>query len=322
MYIYIVAHQLLSTWPASSRKLGTVSAVSFDNAGNVVVFHRGDHVWNAQTFNDRNRYQPPQNQPIRENTIIAFDRNTGIIEYEWGKDTFFMPHGLLIDQEGNTWVTDVALHQVMKYGPKNRTHPELVLGSRFQPGKGNKFCKPTAVAVLPEGDFFVADGYCNARILKYSKNGEMILSWGQSSFGGVAFDVAPENFFAIPHALTLAADKGLLCVADRENGRVQCFGTAEGKFHSQYHSPIIGDRLFSVAYAPINGGQLYVVNGPQLTPDGGAHIVGGYVIEMKTKNVIARFGKMDNPHDIIVSADGREVSSFVHINLIYKTHCD
>lgn len=296
-----------STWPTSSRTLGVVSAVSFDNANNVVVFHRSDHVWNQNTFDERNRYQPSPNQPIRDNTIIAFDRITGNVTYEWGNDMFFMPHGLLIDHEDNTWVTDVALHQVMRFGPKNRTHPELVLGARFQPGKKDKFCKPTAVAVLPEGDFFVADGYCNSRILKYSKAGEVILSWGTSSFTGIAFDVAPENFFAVPHALTLAADQGLLCVADRENGRVQCFYTKEGKFHSQYHSPIVGDRLFSVAYAPINGGQLYVVNGPQLRNDGGEHIVGGFVIEMKTKNVIAKFGRMENPHDIIVSPDGREV---------------
>lgn len=302
------AHKVQVTWPTPTRKLGVVSAVSFDNDGNVVVFHRDDHVWNQATFDDKNQYAQPQNTPIRDNTIIAFDKNTGNVVYEWGKDLFFMPHGLHIDKDGNTWVTDVALHQVMKFGAKNRTHPELVLGTRFQPGKLNKFCKPTAVAVLPDGDFFVSDGYCNARILKYSKSGEIILSWGVSSFGGVAYDVAPENFFAIPHALVLAADLDLLCVADRENGRVQCFNTKEGKFHSQYHSPIVGDRLFSMAYAPINGGRLYVVNGPELHEDA-VHIVAGFVIEMKTQQVISKFGHMENPHDIIVSPDGKEVRS-------------
>lgn len=297
------AHKWQKSWPTQSRKLGVVSAVTFDPAGNLVVFHRSDHVWNQATFDNANRYAQSQNSPIRENTIIAYDRKTGNVVYEWGKDLFFMPHGLHIDQEGNTWVTDVALHQVMKFSPTNRTHPELVLGIRFQPGTSNKFCKPTGVAVLPDGDFFVADGYCNARILKFSKAGEMILSWGKSSFGGIAMDVAPENYFAVPHALTLAADQDLLCVADRENGRVQCFRTKEGFFHSQYHSPLIGDRLFSVAYAPINGGQLYVVNGPQSSP----HDVGGFVMNMKTKQVISKFGPMENPHDIVVTPDGREV---------------
>lgn len=126
---------------------------------------------------------------------------------------------------------------------------------------------------------------------------------------GIAYEHAPSNFFAIPHALTLASDLNLLCVADRENGRVQCFHTKNGTFHSQYHSGIIGDRLFSVAYAPINGGQLYVVNGPQNPQT--YHEVSGFVIDMKTQEVISKFGSkeqpLENPHDIVVTPDGREV---------------
>lgn len=97
-----------------------------------------------------------------------------------------MPHGLTIDHEDNAWVTDVALHQVFKFGPHgSNDKPLLTLGTAFIPGVGDaKFCKPTSVAVLENGDFFVADGYCNARILKYDKAGNKILSWGQNSFSG------------------------------------------------------------------------------------------------------------------------------------------
>lgn len=226
-----------------------------------------------------------------------------------------MPHGLTIDQEGNVWVTDVALHQVMKFNAKGYMKtPEITLGTAFKPGPSrSQFCKPTAVAVLPDGQFFVSDGYCNTRILKYSKDGTLIKVWGQNSFQGLAFDVAPENYFAIPHALTLVPELNLLCVADRENGRVQCFHTSNGTFHSQYHSPIIGDRLFSVAYAPIEGGQLFVVNGPMLPPKPEHYNeVRGYVIDMKTKKVVGKLDhKFSNPHDIIVSPDGMEVTIFL-----------
>ena len=219
-----------------------------------------------------------------------------------------MPHGITIDYENNIWVTDVALHQVMKFKKGNNT-PLMVLGKAFLPGKIDKFCKPTAVAVLPNGDFFVADGYCNARIIKYSKNGEIILEWGRNIFQGEQLGLAPENYFAIPHALTLALDLGLVCVADRENGRVQCFNVTTGTFHSQYHSPLIGDRLFSVAYHAGNGGRLYVVNGPdQFKPP---DRVMGFIIDMQTKKVISKIspinGSLGNPHDIIVSNDGIEV---------------
>lgn len=165
--------------------LGSVSAVSFDNAGNVVVFHRGNHIWDASTFSLNNIYMPRNKGPVADRTIVAFDRRTGNIAYEWGDKMFYMPHGLTIDHENNVWITDVALHQVMKFGPNNRTKPDLILGEAFVPGNRlPRFCKPTAVAILPTGDFFVADGYCNARIIKYSRNGEMLLTWGQSSFQG------------------------------------------------------------------------------------------------------------------------------------------
>lgn len=168
---------------------------------------------------------------------------------------FYMPHGLTIDHEDNVWVTDVALHQVFKFGPRGSDDkPLMKLGTAFTPGSNKTtFCKPTSVAVLENGDFFVADGYCNARILKYSKDGQRILSWGQNTFSGTSYDVAPQNFFAIPHALTLVPEQELVCTADRENGRIQCFFWSNGTFHSQYHSQLIGDRLFSMDYTPAQG---------------------------------------------------------------------
>lgn len=91
-----------------------------------------------------------------------------------------MPHGLTIDYYNNIWLTDVALHQVFKYDSTG-TDILLVLGVKFEPG-GDKshFCKPTSVAVLPNGDFFVADGYCNSRIVKYSKSGSILMEIGTS----------------------------------------------------------------------------------------------------------------------------------------------
>lgn len=289
-----------------------MSAVTFDPKGNVVIFHRGNHIWNSQSFSVDNIYVDRNKGNIIDNTVIAFNHKTGEVIYEWGKNMFYMPHGLTIDHEYNVWVTDVALHQVMKFSSNNMkidTNPLLVLGTAFKPGNGrDTFCKPTSVAVLPNGEFFVADGYCNARIIKFSKDGNRILKWGENSFQGTPKAIAPENFFAVPHGLTLASDKNLICVADRENGRVQCFRTVDGSFHSQYHSPLIGDRLFSVSYAPIDGGQLFVVNGPVVKM---FHEISGFIISMSTGEVISKFSpnntQFSNPHDIVVSKDGKEV---------------
>ncbi|XP_034104489.1 peptidyl-alpha-hydroxyglycine alpha-amidating lyase 1 [Drosophila albomicans] len=303
-------------WPANDVKLGAVTAVSLDGAGHVVIFHRVDRIWNSITFNNSHVYQERNKGPIKQNTVLGLEPETGKVLYEWGKNFFYMPHGLTIDPEENVWVTDVALHQVFKFPPRGvGGQPLLSLGTAFQPGAGKrKFCKPTAVAVLNNGDFFVADGYCNSRIVKYSKEGEQILVWGQNSFSGYSYDVSPVNFFAIPHALTLVPELELLCAADRENGRVQCFYSNNGSFHSQYHNPLIGDRLFSMAYTPSAGGQLVIVNGPTgelgISPQH-YNEVHGFVMSMRTSKLISKFGpnnlEFQNPHDVAVTADGNAI---------------
>ncbi len=63
-----------------------------------------------------------------------------------GGGMFYLPHGMTIDHHGNTWVTDVAMHQVFKFRP-NSLYPSITLGQRFQPGQlPGYLCKPTAVA--------------------------------------------------------------------------------------------------------------------------------------------------------------------------------
>jgi peptidylamidoglycolate lyase len=78
------------------------------------------------------------------------------------------------------------------------------------------------------------------------------------------------------------------------------FSWVDGKFHSQYHSPAVGDRLFSVDYA---NNSLFVVNGPE----GQDREVAGYVFDMNTGDVSGKFGTFLDPHDIAVTSDAREV---------------
>lgn len=182
---YVFAdYKKVDNWPTQSRKLGAISAVALDVYKNVVVFHRHDRIWNSETFDiATNVYKKRNLGPITDNTLVTFDRESGNVISEWGKNMFYMPHGLHIN--GNYYyITDVALHQVFRFNIKNSTTiPELTLGEAFKPGKSSKlFCKPTSVASLENGDFFVADGYCNSRILKFNYNGEKILEARQNKF--------------------------------------------------------------------------------------------------------------------------------------------
>ncbi|CAH2102124.1 unnamed protein product [Euphydryas editha] len=294
------APQWTPNWPDSSIKMGQVSGVALDQSGRLLVFHRATNVWDLNTFSDRNVYQGIGDPPIAQPTILVLNETGELID-SWGQDLFYIPHGITVDNKGNVWVTDVALHQVFKFTPENRTKPALVLGEKFIPGDDDEhFCKPSAVAVLSSGDFFVADGYCNTRIIKFAADGTKILQWGKR-FGSGPF------VLRVPHALALAEERGELCAADRENGRVACFRADSGAFSAAFHSWLVGPRLFSVAYSPLHGGRLYIVNGP--TARAGVP-VRGYVIDYTSGKLIQTFAPKDgfsNPHDIVVSADGSAV---------------
>lgn len=61
--------------------------------------------------------------------------------------------------------------------------PSLTLGKEFSPGTSNDhFCKPTDVAVSQSGVFFVADGYCNSRIMKFDKDGKFLAKFGDEGW--------------------------------------------------------------------------------------------------------------------------------------------
>ena len=68
--------------------------------------------------------------------------------------------------------------------------------------------------------------------------------------------LVPNYHFNIPHDLSLAEDKNLLFVSDRENGRIQCFLASNGSFLYPIQSHDIGSRLFSASYTPANGKSL------------------------------------------------------------------
>lgn len=286
-----------SPTPGSEVVIGQVGGVATDKQGNVYVFHRGERVWNGLSFDQYHVFQQ-KNRPIKANCIVVYN-SAGQVIRQFGKDMFFMPHGISVDDKLNVWVTDVGLHQVMRF-PPNSDQADLVLGQRFQPGKGdNLFCKPTDVEVLSTGEFFISDGYCNSRILKYNKAGSLIKEFGSSSIATFGTAEPGSGTFNVPHSMTLAEDKGLLCVADRENGRIQCFDL-DGNFQLMIHSPEFGDRIFAVSYCRLHGGLLFAVNGPSLS---GTPPVQGFIIDINDGQLIETWNAkpgLRQPHDIEV----------------------
>uniref|UniRef100_A0A8C9XYN1 Peptidylglycine alpha-amidating monooxygenase n=1 Tax=Sander lucioperca TaxID=283035 RepID=A0A8C9XYN1_SANLU len=285
----------VSAWPQSSLQLGQVSGLTLDSDSNLVIFHRGDHHWGADSFNSQARYQQRSIGPIQQSTILVVDPAKGNILKASGRDMFYLPHGITTDKNNNYWVTDVALHQVLKVSSDGRDRMLLALGEAFIPGSDNNhFCQPTDVAVDTEtGNIFVSDGYCNARILKFSPSCLIFLTKGSSDRRRIPF--------RIPHSLVFLPDRQEVCVADRENGRIQCFIAKTGEFVKEIKKEEFGGEVFALTY----NGLIFAVNGE--SPYRSAPLR-GFVIDYSTMDILDTFNpekkEFKMPHDIVETSDG------------------
>jgi DNA-binding beta-propeller fold protein YncE len=181
-------------------KFGRVSAVGTDSAGSVYVFQRG-----------------PKADPI-----IVFDAKGRYLR-SWGKSLFRNPHGLRVDRDNNVWVTDSGHHQVMKF--TNEGQLLLTLGIKGKPGNDSKtFDRPTDIGFAASDNFYVTDGYGNARVVEFTRDGKFVRAWGSYGSGPGQFNT--------PHAIAVDS-KGRLYVSDRENNRIQIFDPT-GKFLRQW----------------------------------------------------------------------------------------
>ena len=75
---------MVDNWPDPSKKLGQLSAVSFDADGNIVVFHRGGRVWDGNSFLPNNVFNQRELGAITQPTVVVFNTSTGLVLHEWG----------------------------------------------------------------------------------------------------------------------------------------------------------------------------------------------------------------------------------------------
>lgn len=280
-------YDVVHGWPIlpEGRILGEATGVGVDSQNHVFVFHRAGRVWT----------DPLPVEPIEAATIAVFDGNTGEIIAEWGQNLFIMPHGLTVDDQDNIWLTDVGRHQVFKF--TNEGVHLLTVGTDGVPGSDSShFNLPTDIAVLPNGCFYVSDGYVNSRVVKFTSNGEFEFEWGTKGSGPGQFD--------LPHGITLDAE-GRVYVADRSNQRVQIFDSL-GTFITQWQSETLG-RPYSVAIG--KDGKAYVVDGgdqPEQPPDRSRAF--RLSLDGTIEATFGRFGNYDGQfrlgHDIAVGNDG------------------
>jgi DNA-binding beta-propeller fold protein YncE len=178
-----------------------VTAVAIDSRDRVLVFNRGDH------------------------PVLVFERD-GTFVTSWGEGMFARPHGITIGPDDSVYCTDDLDHTVKKFTLDGKLL--FTLGTSGKPSDtgatcidyrtichaGEPFYFPTNVALSPEGEIYVSDGYGNARIHKFTSDGKLIFSWGEPGCG--------PGQFHIPHGIAVDSE-GTVYVADRENSRLQVF---------------------------------------------------------------------------------------------------
>lgn len=61
----------------------------------------------------------------------------------------------------------------------------------------------------------------------------------------------------IPHSITIVPEREMVCVADRENGRIQCFGISDGRFEMMIKFPEFKSYVYGISYQGIDEDVFY-----------------------------------------------------------------
>ena len=242
------AYQTIKDWAKmpETRAWGSTSAVEIDKDGK--------SVWVAERCGQNSCLDRATGQMSPLAPILKFDPSGKLVK-SFGEGMLIFPHGIFVDREGNVWVTDgqdnapqpargegprgeaprgsgpigprpgaTKGNQVYKFSPEGKLL--MTLGKPGGAAEPDYFYQPNDVLVAPNGVIFVSEGHGagNNRILKFSKDGKLIKSWGKLGAGPGEFDQ--------PHSMAMDS-KGRLFVGDRNNNRIQIFDQ-DGKFIAEW----------------------------------------------------------------------------------------
>jgi hypothetical protein len=227
-------YRLVEGWPALPKTMnggrwGEVIRVHVHSDGNIWVFHRCFNTVppGHATCIGRGDSDPP---------ILEFDPSGKLLK-SFGAGLFAYPHGFTVDANGNLWASDVndeesvlgmsaknadgvvRGQEVLKLSPAGKVL--MTIGKEGVSGNGpDTFDRPTGVAVAPNGDVFVTDGHApnqhnSARVVKFSRDGRFIKTWGHKG-------TAPGDFDE-PHDIFIGGSQDHVFIADRGNRRIQVF---------------------------------------------------------------------------------------------------
>jgi sugar lactone lactonase YvrE len=138
------------------------------------------------------------------------------------------PHKIKLnpyDPEKHVWIIDDQQHVIWKFTHDGKV--VLTLGTVGKRGReaGVLFDRPTDIDWLPDGTFFISDGYGGTRVAKFDKDGKFLMDWGTPPKD--PNNPGPNEWNTV-HSIAISKD-GRLFVVDRGHRRFQIFDV-NGKF--------------------------------------------------------------------------------------------
>lgn len=214
-------YEVLHNWPKLPDKYSwqTTHNVAVDAEGLLYVIHEGR--------------EGMKDHP----SIFVFDAEGKFVR-AFGNQFQGGGHGIEVRTEGKEQFLYVCAYQQVKSFAKLTLKGETVwqkfapmASNLYKPEEDTKPVKrwgadafmPTNFAFLPDGGFFLADGYGSFRVHRYDKDGNWVSMFGERGKGPGQFNT--------PHGIwmdTRPGKEASVVVADRANKRLQWF-TLEGK---------------------------------------------------------------------------------------------
>jgi peptidylamidoglycolate lyase len=239
-------YEVVANWPqnycGAGHIIGSTGGIWAETPDRVFIFSRGCLPELKEMRGAADSFIPSRNasgydlsqtdttrHPRWDHIVNVVNRDGKLVEsWEQHNKLFVRPHRVLInpyDAEKHIWLVDDGAQMIYKFSNDGK---KLVmsLGEFKVMGNDEKhFGRPTDIAWLPDGTFFVSDGYVNTRVVKFDKNGKFLLTWGQK--GNEPTETRP-SYMNTVHAIAIDKNRRVY-ISDRANSRIQVFDE-NGKF--------------------------------------------------------------------------------------------